>query len=117
MGIKLPTSVIIPLGSQLKVQRIEPLLFHIMLKQGISNRRFNNFKLYFQNKMSCEFTIQWDLIYVFLKCSLLENTIDVNLKVHTLRGIHILRKIISPRLRDAFHGELSTTLLQPVEEN
>ena len=36
--------------------------------------------------------MQCDLMYGFLKCALQEDTIDVDLKVHTLKGIHTFRK-------------------------
>ena len=32
--------------------------------------------------------MQCDFVYGFLKCALPEGTIDVNLQVHTLKGIH-----------------------------
>ena len=37
--------------------------------------------------------MQCDLIFGILKCHLHEDTLDVDLKVHILRGIHTLREI------------------------
>ena len=42
--------------------------------------------------MACELSTQCDLIFGSLKYTLPEDTIDVDLKVHTLRGIHAYRK-------------------------
>ena len=36
--------------------------------------------------------MQCGLVYGFFKCALPEDTIDVPLKVHTLKGIHTFRK-------------------------
>ena len=66
----------------------------------------DNFQLYFQNKMACKLAIQCNIVYGFLMGSLSEDTIDVDLKVHTLEGIHTFKKIIRPRLPDAVIGEL-----------
>ena len=37
--------------------------------------------------------MQCDLVYEFLKCALPEYTINVDLEVHTLKGIHTFRKV------------------------
>ena len=42
--------------------------------------------------MACKLSTQCDLILWILKCALPEDTIDVDLKFHTLRGIHTFRK-------------------------
>ena len=36
--------------------------------------------------------MQCDLTYGFLKCAIPEDAVDVDLKVHTLKGIHTFRK-------------------------
>ena len=41
--------------------------------------------------MACELLTQYDLIYGFLKC-VLDDTIDVDLMVYTLKCIHMIRK-------------------------
>ena len=43
-------------------------------------------------EMACELLMQCDLIIGILKCTLHGDTIDVDLKVHTLQGIHTYRK-------------------------
>ena len=42
--------------------------------------------------MACESLMQCDLVYGFLKCALPQDTINVDLKVHTLNRIHTFRK-------------------------
>ena len=42
--------------------------------------------------MTCELSMQCDLVYRFLKCALPEDTTDMDLKVHTLKGIHTFKK-------------------------
>ena len=42
--------------------------------------------------MACELTMQCDLIFEILKCTCLDDTIGVDLKVCTLREIHTFRK-------------------------
>ena len=42
--------------------------------------------------MACELLMQCDLISGFLKCALPKDTIDVDLKVQTLKGIHTFRE-------------------------
>ena len=42
--------------------------------------------------MACKLSTQCDLVYGFLKCALLEDTIDVDLEVCTWKGIHTFRK-------------------------
>ena len=43
-------------------------------------------------EMACELSMQHDLVFGILKCTLPEDTIDVDLKVHTLWGIHTYGK-------------------------
>ena len=42
--------------------------------------------------MACELSTQCDLVYGFLKCALPDVTIDVALKVPTLKEFHTFRK-------------------------
>ena len=42
--------------------------------------------------MTCDLSANHDLIFGILSCNLPEDTIDVDLKVHTLQGIHAYRK-------------------------
>ena len=42
--------------------------------------------------MACKLSMQCDLIFGILKCTLPEDTIDVDLNVCTLRGIHTFGK-------------------------
>ena len=42
--------------------------------------------------MACEFSMQCDFFYGFLECAFPEDTIDVDLKVHTWKGIHTFKK-------------------------
>ena len=42
--------------------------------------------------MACEHTIQCDLAYGVMKCGLPEDTVDVDLKVCTLKGIHTFKR-------------------------
>ena len=50
--------------------------------------------------MVCEFALQCNLMYGFLKCALPEDTTDMNLKVHTLKGnSHIYKGLQVPNLQ------------------
>ena len=42
--------------------------------------------------MACNLATNCNFLFWLFTCSLLEDTIDVNLMVHTLRGIHTFRK-------------------------
>ena len=42
--------------------------------------------------MACKLLMQCDLILGILKFTLPEDTIDLDLKIHTLRGIHTFKK-------------------------
>ena len=42
--------------------------------------------------MACKLLMQCDLIFGFLKCALPDDTIDVDLKVCTPKGMHAFRK-------------------------
>ena len=43
--------------------------------------------------MACKLAIQCDLIFRFLKCALPEDTINVDLKGHTLKRTHTFKKV------------------------
>ena len=49
-------------------------------------------------EMACDLLTQCDLIFGILKCALPEDTIDVDLKVCTLWGIHTYRKDSSTQI-------------------
>ena len=55
--------------------------------------------------MACELSVQCYLVYRFLKYSLPEDTIDVHLKVHTLKGIHTFKKDWDPKPPYVVNGE------------
>ena len=42
--------------------------------------------------MACELSVYCNLIFGIPSCNLLEDTVDVNLRVHTLWGIHTYKK-------------------------
>ena len=42
--------------------------------------------------MVCKLSVNCDLIFDILSCNLQKDTIDVDLKVHTLWGIYIYKK-------------------------
>ena len=48
--------------------------------------------------MASEITPTCDLIFGYLRCNLLKDTIDIDLKVHTLRGIHTYKKDLSSQV-------------------
>ena len=56
----------------------------------ILQKQYNNER--YTSGMACELSMQCDLVFRFLKCVLPEDTIDVDLKVCTLKGIHTFRK-------------------------
>ena len=43
-------------------------------------------------EMACKLSANYDLIFGILSCNLLKDTIDVDLKVHTLKGIYTYKK-------------------------
>ena len=58
--------------------------------------------------MACKLWTQCDLIFGILKCTLLEDTIDEDLKVHTQSGIHTYRKDRSTQIIKSL-GELTSS--------
>ena len=42
--------------------------------------------------MACDLAVICDLLYRYLKCGLPDDTIDMDLKVCTLKGIHTFKK-------------------------
>ena len=113
--INLPSSVIIPLRGTFKIWCMitwEPLLFHFMLKQGmtwfplVTNDSLEIIiSSYNSRKKAWELAMQCDLMYGLLKCALSEDMIDVDLKVNTLKGIHTLKRTASLKLPNVFFGE------------
>ena len=55
--------------------------------------------------MACKLAMQSDLIFGFLKFALPEDTIDVELKVCTLKGSTHSKRTISPKHQGVVHGE------------
>ena len=56
--------------------------------------------------MACELSKQCNLFYSFLKCALPEETIDVDLKACTSKGIHKFKKDYkSPDIQMEVYGE------------
>ena len=55
-----------------------------------SPEQYDNYR--FTSRMACELSIQCDLDFGILKCTLSEDTIDVDLKVQNLMGIHTFIK-------------------------
>ena len=103
--INFPKSVTIKFRDKFKIRclvRREPLLFHIMLKQGFTcftlasilcKKQYNTCQIFFQReRIACSLKPQCNFLYRFFTCNLPENTIDVEVTVHTLKGIHIFRR-------------------------
>ena len=65
-------------------------------KQWFSRNSINNQR--YISKMACELLMQCHLVFGFLKCALPEDTIDVNLKDHSLKGIHTYIKCKWPNV-------------------
>ena len=73
-----------------------------MLKQSmtwfplVTNDSFRNSIIIFSYNsrkiMACKLSMQYNLVYRFLKCALPKDMIDVDLKVCTLKGIHMFKK-------------------------
>ena len=57
-------------------------------------------------EMASEITPTCDLIFGILKCNLPKDTIDVDMKIHTLRGFHTYKKTGVIRLTSTVIGEL-----------
>ena len=55
-----------------------------------SRNSINNLR--YTSRMACKLLMQCDLIFGFLKCALTEDTINVDLQVCTLKGIHTFWK-------------------------
>ena len=59
--------------------------------------------------MACELLTPCILIFGILKCTLPEDTIDVDLKVHVLRGIHTFKKDGVNKSSNVALGELRSS--------
>ena len=66
--------------------------------------------------MACKLAANCDLIFGILTCNLLEDTIDVDLKVHNLQGIYTYKKDKSTQVSAALR-ELRLTLSITTKEN
>ena len=55
--------------------------------------------------MKCDLAINFDLIYVFLKCSILIDTIEVDLKVSSIIGIYTYKRGYRSQESSAAHEE------------
>ena len=78
--IDLPKVVIIRLQDKIKVRRLmnrEPLLFHLMLKQGIT---------WFTLAAECNF------LHGFFRCCLPVETVDMDVRITLIQGTHTFRK-------------------------
>ena len=64
--------------------------------------------------MAYKLSMWSNLVYGFLKCALPEDTIDVDLKVYTLKGIHTFKKDYkSPKPSNVVCGEQRYNLTPP----
>ena len=67
--------------------------------------------------MACKLAVQCNLMYEFLKCALPENTIETDLKVCMLKGIHTFTKdYMSQTSKCSPWGSRSATLPFPKEK-
>ena len=101
--INLPKSIMVKFWDKFKIWCMverKPLLFHIMLKQG-----FTWFTLTSNNppetvqvnsgilpEIACDMSPQFNFLYWFFEWHLPEDTIDVDITVTTMKGIHTFRK-------------------------
>ena len=60
--------------------------------------------------MACELAVQCNLMHSYLKCGLPEDTIDVDLKIHTLKGIHTFKKDYKSQTSECSPWELKYNL-------
>ena len=91
----------------------EPLFFHVMIKQGFtwfilaSN---NSLETVYINpdilpEMAYDLVLQCNFLYGLFHCDLPEDTIDVEINVHTLRGNITLEKTMPHNCPCVVHGE------------
>ena len=107
--IDLPKVVIIKLQDKIKVRKLmnrEPLLFHLMLKQGITwftlatetqesvyilNKCRHTSKIfYFQ--MACILQPECNLLHSFVRCHLPVEMVDVEVRIASMQGAHALHR-------------------------
>ena len=100
--INLPKSVSVNFRDKFKIRHIvkrEPLLFHIMLKQGLTwfTLTSNNPQETVQDildilpEMGCDLEPTFNFLFGYFSCTLPEDMINVDITVHTLKGIHTFR--------------------------
>ena len=76
----------------------DPLLLHVMLKQGFtwftlaSNTQETVCQHRYFSRMACNLAPSCSFLYGVLSCYLPEDTIDIELTVRTLKGIHTYKK-------------------------
>ena len=59
--------------------------------QQSSRDNIKTYQIFFQ-KMTCDLAPQGNFLYVFFQCALPEETVDMEIMVQTLAGIHNYRK-------------------------
>ena len=100
--INLPRTAMIKLKDKIKIRCImkrEPLLFHVMLKQGIhgshwlpgNKKLYKTIKVLFQMALCSNARMQISFTNYF-QCLLPEETIDVEVKITSMRGIQAFRR-------------------------
>ena len=67
--------------------------------------------------MACDLNLQYNFLYRYFTCNLPEDKIDVEVTIHTLKGIHTFRKDCNTQMLHAVHGLLKVDLPIPKEEN
>ena len=106
--INLPKSITVRLWDKFKVRQMmgnQPLLFHLMLKQGFNwftltqedqeaDEVYINLKqkLYFSEKMAREISPICNFIFGSICTGLPMDTVDVELMIRTVKGIYTYRK-------------------------
>ena len=101
--INLPKPIMIKFQDKLKMRCIikeNPLLFHIMLKQGFTwfiMTSNNPPETVYINpdilpEMPCDLSPQCNFLYGLFNCQLPEVTIDIEITVRTLKCIHNFRQ-------------------------
>ena len=97
----------IKLKDKIKIRHMmkkEHLLFHVMLNKGLHGshwlptikKLYKIVEIIFQ--MACVLTPQCNFLYGFFWCQLPEDTIDVEVKVITMKGIPMFRRECSTKI-------------------
>ena len=99
--VNLPRSVMIKLTDKFKIRcmmKKDPLLFHIMVKRNylvhigfkLSRNCIRQYKYF--SRMACVLVPQCNFLNGFFQCQLLKDTIDVEVTVRTMKGIHMFKR-------------------------